>query len=441
MIIRKSALIQYVLIYLMMIYNGGVLYYTIQGENPIYNQVVSYAIILIGFIAILFNKRKYSNRYCLYISLILAIGVIVVRYTVGGVGLSVLVEYLSCIMMAFLAVCVDKSMFSTRMINVVYYFAGLSVICYFIQLFYPDILKTILTPFSSTFSYNDRSAATYGGSVIRVPYTAWGKLFFTMREGEMTRNLGIYTEPGNYQIVLNCALFSLLFLPQFHLFDRKQVRRRFIIITLAVLTTQSTSGYLILLSYFIAFFFVKEYDNLTNIKKTILGSLFFVAILLVLNYNIRGNESLLYTALLGKLFSDGNVDITASTGVWRLGTMGTSVVIMITHPFGVGFDATFSTIQQQLAGAAGGALMTFGAALGVIPFFATIIWHIRPIIKSCNLTTAAKIVFMILFFQSTMAQSMVFYPFIVSIVILLVVNRRNNCLRYDTDASIEAKYE
>ena len=171
--------------------------------------------------------------------------------------------------------------------------------------------------------------------------------------------------------------------------------------------------------------------------KPFIGSLFFAAIFLVLDYNIRGNESLLYTALIGKLFSDGNVDITASTGVWRLGTIGTSALIMIAHPFGAGFDATFSTIQQQLAGAAGGALMAFGAALGVIPFFATIIWHIRPVIKSSNLTTATKIVFMILFFQSTMAQSKVFYPFIVSIVILLVVNRRNNCLEYDTDASIE----
>ena len=437
MIIKKSALIQYALIYLMMIYNGGVLYYAIQGEQPIYNQVISYAIILLGFIAIPFNKKKYSNQYCLYISLILAIGIIVVRYMVGGVGLSVLVEYLSCIMMAFLAVCVDKNMFSTRMINVVYYFAGLSVVCYLIQLFSPDILKTVLTPFNSTFSYNDWSAAAYGGSAIRLSYTAWGKLFFTMREGEMTRNLGIFTEPGNYQIVLNCALFLLLFLPQFYLFDRKQIRRRFIVITLTVLTTQSTSGYLILLSYCIAFFFVKKYENLTNIRKTILGSLFFAAILLVLDYNIRGNESLLYTALIGKLFSDGNVDITASTGVWRLGTIGTSVLIMITHPLGAGFDDTFSTIQQQLAGAAGGALMAFGAALGVIPFFATIIWHIRPVIKSSNLITAAKIVFMILFFQSTMAQSKVFYPFIVSIVILLVVNRRNNCLEYDTDASIE----
>lgn len=83
MIIRKSALIQYALIYLMMIYNGGVLYYAIQGEQLIYIQAISYTIILLGFASSFYNKRKYSNQYCIYISSILAIGIIVVRYTVA----------------------------------------------------------------------------------------------------------------------------------------------------------------------------------------------------------------------------------------------------------------------------------------------------------------------------------------------------------------------
>lgn len=431
MIVRKSALMQYILIYLMMVYNGGVLYYAIQGEKPVYIQMVSYIIVFLGFVAHFFNKRKYGTQYCLYISIILIVSVILVRYTAGGVGISSLIDYLSCIMLAFLAVCVDKDKFSMRMINVVYCFAGISVVCYLVQIFSPDILKMLLDSFDSTFSYNDWSAAAYGGSVVKVSYTAWGKLLFTMREGEMARNLGIFTEPGNYQIVLNCTLFLLLFLPQFHSFDKKQIGRRFIIITLAVLTTQSTSGYLILLSFCIAFFFVKDYDNLTNIRKTLLGLLFSTAIFLVVDYNIRGNESLLYTALIGKLFSEGKVDMTASTGVWRLSTMGTSVLIMILHPLGIGFDSTFSTIHQQLSGSAGGALMAFGAALGVIPFFSTIIWHIYPVMKNDELTVVAKITFMILFFQSTIAQSKVFYPFIVSIVVLLVVARHNNDQDYE----------
>lgn len=431
MIIRKSALIQYALIYLMMIYNGGVLYADIKVERPIYIQIVSYTIIIVGFLAIFFNKKKYGNQYCLYISAILVIAVMIVRYTVGGVGLSALVDYLSCIMMAFLTVSVDKKMFPTRVINVVYCFAGLSVICYLLQIFSPNILKMLLSPFKSSFSYNDWSAAAYGGSMVNISYTAWGKLLFTMREGEMTRNLGIFTEPGNYQIVLNCAMFFLLFLPQFYLFNNKQMKRRFIVITLAILTTQSTSGYLILLSYFITFFFIKDYSNMTNIRKTILGLLFLAAIFLILDYNIRGNNSLLYTAVIGKLFNEGNMDITASTGVWRLGTIGTSALLMIMHPLGAGFDTTFSVIQQQLAGSAGGALMAFGAALGIIPFFATIIWYIYPVVRSSSLTVAAKITFMILFFQSAMAQSKVFYPFIVCISIWLLVNRKNDHLKYE----------
>ena len=84
-----------------------------------------------------------------------------------------------------------------------------------------------------------------------------------------------------------------------------------------------------------------------------------------------------------------------------------------------------------MAGSAGGALMAFGAALGIIPFFATIIWYIYPVVRSSSLTVAAKITFMILFFQSVMAQSKVFYPFIVCISIWLLVNRKNDHLKYE----------
>ena len=40
----------------MMIYNGGVLYADIKVERPIYIQIVSYTIIIVGFLAIFLNK-------------------------------------------------------------------------------------------------------------------------------------------------------------------------------------------------------------------------------------------------------------------------------------------------------------------------------------------------------------------------------------------------
>ena len=426
MVIKRSAMYQYILMYLMMIFNGGVLYPVLQNQNPTALSLISYLFVFIGFMNYFINKVKYGNSYCIIISGVLIVCVILVRLTAGGVGIAGLMDYLISIMLAFLAVCVDKNKFSERLINIVYFFAGISLLCYFVQIISPSTLEMLFSPFNSTFSYNDWSAASYGGDVVNVPYTAWGKLFFTMREGEMSRNLGIYSEPGNYQIVLNCALFILLFLPKLYSFSKRQIRRRFIVIIIAILTTQSTSGYLILLSLCIAFFFSDyRYENMSNVRKIILGILGVSLSVLVIDYNVRGNESFLNTAVIAKLFSNGSVDITASSGYWRLGSIGASIYIMITHPFGTGYDYAFSTIQQYLPGSAGGALMKFGAALGIIPFIITIVWFIAPVIRDHRLTISAKIAFLILYFQTSLAQSKVFYPFIVAIVVLIVVTRRD----------------
>ena len=422
MIIKINAVKQYILIYLMMFFNGSVLYTVLQKDMSLELSIITYLIIGCTIIAFFVKKKKFGNQYCMIITIVLLFSVIFVRYTVGGVGLLVLVDYLTCIMVAFLAVCIDKDNFATRMINVVYYFAAISFICYIIQIISPNILQLILKPFQSTFAYNDWSAAEYGGGVVQRSFIAWGKLFYTMREGEMARNMGIFTEPGNFQIVLNCAIFLLLFLPELYKYDEKQLKRRFVVIVTALLTCQSTSGYLILLVFIIAFFVSGNYYKDMSAVRRIIAILIFIALgVLVMDYNIRGNESLLNTALFSKLFDSGSIDLATSTGYWRLGSIGTAALVMLRYPLGAGFDITLSTIQNQLAGSAGGALMTYGAALGILPFIITIVWFTRPVIRDRRLNIPAKIGFIIMFLQSCMAQSKVFYPYLVSIVILIVV--------------------
>lgn len=424
--IKKNACIQYLLLYMMMIFNGGVLYPVLQTENPTVLSLVMYLIIGSGIVAFCVKKRKYGNPYCMLISMFLVISVVFVRYTAGGVGISALLEFLACIMLAYLAVCIDREHFSSRMINIVCCFAAISIVCYVIQIVSPEILKLFFKSYKSSFTYNDWSAAEYGGSAVKHAFNAWGKLLYSMREGEMSRNKGIYSEPGNYQIVLNSALFILLFLPKYHSFSPKQLKMRAIILFTAVLTCQSTTGYLILLTFVIAFFISeKKYEDMLSVRHAIKVLIFVAIIALILDYSFRGNESLLNTAILSKVFNNGSIDISTSTGYWRLGAIGASAILMITHPLGVGYDITLSTIQNSLVGAAGGALMTFGAALGIIPFIATILWHTKPILSGKTLGIPEKIAFMVMYFQTSFAQTKVFYPYLVSIVVLFVVIRKD----------------
>lgn len=426
MIIKKSAVKQYVLIYLMMLFNGGVLYPVLEADMPTSLMIITYAIVGYGIAVFFIKKREYENWYCMVISIFLLLSIIFVRYTVGGVGINSLMEYLVCIMVAMLAACVDRELFVTRIINLVYAIAEISVVCYLFQINSPEWLKMIFKPFASTFGYNDWSSAAYGGNVVRASYMAWGKLFFSMRDGEMSRNLGIFTEPGNYQIVLNSALFLLMFLPELYTFSPKQLKRRFFAIVVALLTCQSTSGYLIFFIFCITFFVSrKQYENMSGVRRIITLLVFLALGALVVDYNIRENDSLLNTAVLSKLFDNGSVDVTISTGYWRLGTTGTSIMLMIMHPLGNGFNTTFSTIQNQLAGSAGGALMAFGAALGIIPFIATVIWFVRPIFKDSRFDIPVKIAYLVMYIQISLAQSKVFYPFLVAIIVVVVMTHEN----------------
>jgi hypothetical protein len=436
-VIKKSALIQYTLLYLMMVFNGGIMYTVLMSELPSVITILMYAIVAFGFLSYLFKRSKYGNPYCIIITVILTASVVIVRYISGGVGIAALVEYLTCIMLPFLALCVDKNRFVERVIDAVCLFAVISVVCYFVQIAAPEVLQSVLKPFNSSFSYNDWSAAAYGGNAVKRFYMAWGRLFFTMREQEMTRNLGIYTEPGNYQIVLNSAMYMLLFVPTMQRYSIKQFKRRFFVLSSAVLTCQSTSGYLILFALILCYFLgLNKMSEMSAAKGTISAMVFVAIGILVVDYFIRGSGSLLNHAFFSKLFSDGSIDVNASTGYYRIGSIATAFATMLSHPFGVGFDRLFSNLQNNFTGAAGGALASFGAALGMIPFISTILWHIRPIVRNRRVEKSAKVAFVILFLQATMAQSKVFYPFIVAIVLIFEIERGSGTFAY----GIETKH-
>ena len=173
MVIKKSALIQYTLLYLMMVFNGGIMYTVLMSELPSVITILMYAIVAFGFLSYLFKRSKYGNPYCIIITVILTASVVIVRYISGGVGIAALVEYLTCIMLPFLALCVDKNRFVERVIDAVCLFAVISVVCYFVQIAAPEVLQSVLKPFNSSFSYNDWSAAAYGGNAVKRFYMAW----------------------------------------------------------------------------------------------------------------------------------------------------------------------------------------------------------------------------------------------------------------------------
>lgn len=417
--INSNAIIQYFLIYLMLVFNGSNLYIVFSKQQPTLYWLVLALIIGLAVCGYIFKPKKYKIMYCSIILAIIFACIILVRYTAGGVGVTILVEYAAHIFLTFLAICVNKEKFTQRFINTVYVLAIISLICYVIQIINPEILKMFLKRYDSIFGRRIWENS-YKYTVYYQP--AWGQLFFSMREGEMGRNLGMFSEPANYQIVLNSVLFLLLFCQNYFAFSKKEYIRRIVVILLALLTCQSTTGYICMFILVIAFLFNnREMLQLKGMKNKIFGFIAICALLLVIDYFVRGADSFFGTAITGKIIgTDNNLDLSASTGAFRIGTIAASLGIMFTKPLGVGFDRAFTIIEAYQEGAAGGALMLFGGALGVIPFLSVIIWTIKPVIKTKFISLYAKIAYIVFFLYTGFAQSKVFYPCVIMIPLLIL---------------------
>ena len=242
---------------------------------------------------------------------------------------------------------------------------------------------------------------------------------FTMDERHITKNLGIYSEPGGYQIVLNSAIYVLLYMRSFLSIDEVKIRHILSVLIVAIITCQSTTGYLGLGVLLIGHLFTKQREAISQRRKIRL-TIFIVTILLGVDYLFNGQESLIGSVVLSKIFGNGNIlDLSGSTGIYRIGSIVASVTCMVQNPLGVGYDNINRIVQNNFAGSAGAILMITGAALGVTALLVFIGWTISPILRSENISKVAKVVFILIWMNTALAQSEEIYTGIIFIPMIL----------------------
>lgn len=122
----------------------------------------------------------------------------------------------------------------------VVFFASISLILWFLSVLQINIWDQITPEVDSLMSYRIYSdSSTYQ----EFSYKLHGMFLYSHRTVDM-RNVSIFTEPGIYQMVLNTAIFVLLFLrDKLVSFSDKKVGRALMILSCALLSTQSTTGY------------------------------------------------------------------------------------------------------------------------------------------------------------------------------------------------------
>ena len=241
--------------------------------------------------------------YCfLFISFLVAYALLL-RVGVGGLGLRIIAQFFVEILVVWLAISINKQYFWERYVKTVVFLASISLILWFLSVLQINIWDQITPEVDSLMSYRIYSdSSTYK----EIAYKLHGMFLYSHRTIDM-RNVSIFTEPGIYQMVLNTAIFVLLFFrDKLVSFSDKKVGHALMILSCALLSTQSTTGY-ISICFIVLFYmlFEKKENTGQNWKQKICIVLFAMLLFLMIDYMVRGNESFIQISVISKLFSGG----------------------------------------------------------------------------------------------------------------------------------------
>lgn len=406
-VISKSKLIGYITIYFMLLCNQSNL-------NEIYMTPYRTIIMLILLGVILIKAKGRVQTYCLLFISFLVAYALLLRVSVGGIGIQIIAQFLVDILAVWLAISINKQYFWERFIKTVVFLASISLILWLLSVLQINIWDQITPEVDSLMSYRIYSdSSTYK----EIAYKLHGMFLYSHRTIDM-RNVSIFTEPGIYQMVLNTAIFVLLFFrDKLVSFSDKKVGHALMILSCALLSTQSTTGY-ISLCFIVLFYmlFEKKENTGQNWKQKICIVLFAMLLFLMIDYMVRGNESFIQISVISKLFSGGKKVSLDESGMARADVIFLAIQSMVKHPFGVGYSRFGALMNVESTGMAGAVIMQFGAAWGILPLIAVIWWIFYPVLKFCKKRYVA-IVYIIMYINTVLAQSDLFYPTLIMIPI------------------------
>lgn len=412
--ISKRETWQYMLLYLVYMLNDSLLYKKyISGHNLVIFVILVFLILIV--------KKKRPMYILGFLAFSLA-SVYLVRIMQGGVGLDAWLRWAVPILLVYYAFSLDKKHFLNRWIKLVVVMSVISLVFWLACQINVDMIRKILpthyTMGQSVLYWTSSTTAVYQ------PEYGDGLLLYAVRFLEPDRNNGVFSEPGLYQMVLNATLFILLFMKDELSITNKQQIKYTVLLLITLITCKSTSGYLSLVIIFMMFVMQKNQGEAKNRNRIIIAALFSVAVLLV-EYSVNGTNSLLYTQLLKKIFSDGKLTISADSGMWRMMTIATAWTSMLQNPFGIGYDNANALL---VSGSTGAQIFLMGAALGVVPFVVFQVWTWYPVLISKSISILGKIAFMFMFYNSMLAQSKEFYSVFLIFTIYCFFTHRSQSL-------------
>lgn len=402
--IRKSAIMQYFLIYILICFQGSLAF---RYYNTLFIAIAFFAAVYVGI-----KKHKQIPGHFFLFLIVLTISLIMeILLTNGGVYLSSIVSVLARFCIVLAAYWYIEDTFVERFVKMIVFLAVISLIGFCIVSIAPDILKKIMIEHKEILNtyWSTYSVSLYGGILFA---------FST----DMARNIGIFHEPGLYQIVLNSALYVMLFKRDKLNITNKQYNVFLFVLVIALLSTMSTTGIIGMIALFCVYFvFYKEKTN-----RKIKGLLLVTIISAIIVSYFSGGGGYLDKYVFSKILSDeGQIDFSNSTGSSRILSLISDLSIFRQHIFGIGYVNYNNAFKNNLldktiadtSSCVG--LTQVLAILGIVVFAIIIFYYVY--LMSKNLTVAQKIGFIVIFINTSLAQPYIWFP---AIVVLLLMREK-----------------
>lgn len=398
---QYKTIYHYLVIYLLIISHGSVIYRNNQD-------VLLISMFLISSIHIIKEKKPIKLGNIQFIVLLFGVMLLTRITTDGSLSFSSILNIITRFLFAYHAYSYNKIQFVPRFIKLVVFLASCSLLGFIFQILNPSTITSLLPVYY------------YSGA------NFYGSIFYTYSSWHPLKNCGLMTEPGLTQIYLNTAFFLVLYYHDKIKIQNQKLTKYIIILSVAILTAQSTTGYFNYIVILATFFLVrKSRENKIKRKLFILSVTILIFFLGTTIY--QRDDSFFAAAIGNKIFNvEGKLDLSASTGKSRIVSMQTDLIVALKYPLGAGYDIYNSIWNsykvEHIGDTSSSSGITYSIAVFGFPFFALLLVYY---IKNGLRNSVNKIEFLtkiFLLINTSLSQPLFYYP---SFLVLVLIEHSN----------------
>lgn len=386
MIISKRAIWQYFMLYCMMIGCWSTLYWQYSESMPI-------ILLAISIMCKLITRQSWKNNFNTLFVIVFVIFIAFNYLNGNDAGLGTILQFLMPVFLVDAYYGIDPREACPRFIRGVTFYAGISLVFTIIANVNSSLLKMILSPIPSN------------------NFDLYGKIVYTLQgsAGDTVRNCGLYTEPGLYQIILNIALFLVLYIDFNDYFARSQKNKFIVILIVTIVSTLSTMGLITM-----AFIILGSMNAKNSERKRVILLVFLVVSFIAIDNYVNGTESILNRYVIDKfaVYGQSSQWGTLNSIDARLRAFEVVGYSLSQNIFGVGgtrFAGYMSMFNLETI--AGNGLLRWLAILGIHVWLLLIIYIFYPLFKE-RVKWRVIAIFTIIYVMYSLSQLYLFIPII-----------------------------